>query len=86
MDIYYGTPIPYEPDGDPVEVTTRLMDAIGVLVEKAQADYPEKPAGPEDSWWLPAHLGGSAPTIEEADAIAARDKEMRRMRRLTEGS
>jgi hypothetical protein len=36
------------------------------LLAEAQAAYPEQPAGPEDRWWLPVHLGGTAPTPEEA--------------------
>ena len=81
MDVYIGEPIPYEADGDVVEVTSRLMDAIGVLVEKAQANYLQEPSGPSDKWWLPAHMGGSAPTVDEADAKAAADKERRKKER-----
>jgi 1-acyl-sn-glycerol-3-phosphate acyltransferase len=81
MDVYIGAPITYEPGGDIVEVTSRLMDAIGVLVEKAQADYPQEPAGPSDKWWLPAHMGGTAPSVAEADAKAAADKERRKRER-----
>jgi 1-acyl-sn-glycerol-3-phosphate acyltransferase len=81
MDVYIGEPIPYEADGDVVEVTSRLMDAIGVLVEKAQANYLQEPTGPGDKWWLPAHMGGSAPTVDEADAKAAADKERRKKER-----
>jgi hypothetical protein len=36
------------------------------LLDEAQRSYPDRPAGPEDSWWLPAHLGGTAPTPEVA--------------------
>ena len=81
IDVYVGEPIAYEAGADVGEVTTRLMDAIGVLVEKAQANYPQEPAGPSDKWWLPAHMGGTAPTVAEADAKAAADKERRRKAR-----
>ena len=81
MDVYVGEPIDYDPGGDVVEVTGRLMDAIGVLVEKAQANYPQDPAGPSDKWWLPAHMGGTAPTVAEADAKAAADRERRKKER-----
>lgn len=81
MDVYIGEAINYEPNGDIVEVTSRLMDAIGVLVEKAQANYPQEPAGGSDKWWLPAHMGGTAPTVAEADAKAAADKERRKRER-----
>ena len=86
MDVYIGEPINYEPNGDVVEVTSRLMDAIGVLVEKAQANYPQEPAGPDDKWWLPAHMGGTAPTVEEADAKAAADKERRKRERNSQAA
>ena len=36
------------------------------LLDEAQRTYPDQPAGPDDRWWLPAHLGGTAPTPEEA--------------------
>jgi hypothetical protein len=38
------------------------------LLEEAQRSYPQQPAGPDDRWWLPAHLGGTAPTPELAAA------------------
>jgi len=79
MNVCIGEPIDYEPDENPVDVTARLMEAIGVLVEKAQGDYPQQPK-PGEEWWLPAHMGGSAPTIEAADAMDERD----RTRRLAE--
>ncbi len=81
MDVYIGEPIDYEAGADATEVTDRLMVAIGSLVEKAQANYPQEPAGPDDRWWLPAHMGGTAPTVVEADEMAARDRERRRKAR-----
>jgi 1-acyl-sn-glycerol-3-phosphate acyltransferase len=84
ISVYYGAPIDYAPDDDPTVVTKRLMDAIGVLVERAAAEYPDRPAGAEDGWWLPAHLGGSAPTVEESLELANREREERRARRRRE--
>jgi 1-acyl-sn-glycerol-3-phosphate acyltransferase len=81
MDVYIGEPIDYEAGADAAEVTGRLMEAIGGLVEKAQANYPQQPAGPDDRWWLPAHMGGTAPTVAEADEKAASDRERRRKAR-----
>ena len=86
IDVYVGVPVPHDRDSDPVEVTARLMDAISTLVEKAQADYPQQPGGPGDKWWLPAHMGGGAPTIEEADRLAERDRERRKKARQQESS
>ncbi|BCJ73228.1 1-acyl-sn-glycerol-3-phosphate acyltransferase [Catellatospora sp. IY07-71] len=46
-------------------VTAELHSRMQALLDRAQADYPDKPKGPEDSWWQPAHLGGTAPTPEQ---------------------
>jgi hypothetical protein len=49
---------------------------MGRLLEETIAAYPadEQPPG---SWWLPARLGGSAPTPEEATALDAEEKRRR---------
>ena len=86
MDVYVGEPLTYEPGDDLTVTTKRLMEAISQLVEKAQAAYPQKPASDADAWWLPAHLGGTAPTIPEADALAAKERAERKARRDAETS
>lgn len=85
VSIDFGPPVPYEPDEDPLAVHERLMDAVGALVDQAQRRYPQQPSGPDDAWWLPAHLGGSAPTPEEAAATAREEAEQRRRRHGTDG-
>jgi 1-acyl-sn-glycerol-3-phosphate acyltransferase len=50
-------------------LTARLRERVQELLESAQRAYPAAPAGAEDSWWLPAHLGGGAPTPAEAAAL-----------------
>ncbi|MEV0680432.1 lysophospholipid acyltransferase family protein [Actinosynnema sp. NPDC050436] len=59
--------------GDPVEPTTDedLRARMQELLDRAQAHYPEPGAG---RWWQPAHLGGTAPTPEEAAALDARPR------------
>lgn len=79
--IKYGPPVPYHPDEDPRDVTTRMMTAITGLVTDLQTRYPQVPAGEDDRWWLPAHLGGTAPTPEEAEEIARQERIERRQRR-----
>lgn len=76
-----GPPVAYDPGEDVRAVSDRLMAAIGELVDKAQRSYPQEPSGPGDRWWVPAHLGGTAPTPEEAEAIARREADDRRRRR-----
>lgn len=57
------------------DLTAELHARLSALLDEAQSTYPDKPAGPADSWWLPAHLGGTAPTLEEAAEMDARDRE-----------
>ena len=39
------------------------------MLHEAQESYPDTPSGPDDRWWLPARLGGTAVTPEEGLAI-----------------
>jgi 1-acyl-sn-glycerol-3-phosphate acyltransferase len=55
---------PFRPAGDPDEATADLRQRMAALLDGAQRDYPEQPG--TDPFWLPAHLGGTAPTPEEA--------------------
>ncbi|MEV5896834.1 lysophospholipid acyltransferase family protein [Nonomuraea fuscirosea] len=54
--------------------TTDLHRRLSELVDRAQRTYPEVPQG---VWWQPAHLGGTAPTPEEAAAMDAAEAEAR---------
>ncbi len=49
--------------------TRRLREVMTVMLHEAQESYPDAPSGPDDRWWLPARLGGSAVTPEEGLAI-----------------
>jgi len=66
ITVLYGEALHPAAGDDPAAVTAALKAAIGALLDQAQTSYPDKPEGPEDSWWMPAHLGGSAPTLDEA--------------------
>jgi 1-acyl-sn-glycerol-3-phosphate acyltransferase len=87
VTVRYGAP--YHPtSGTAEEATTDLRKRITDLLAQSQAAYPQRP-GPEpgDDWWLPAHLGGSAPTPQEAEArIAAQIAERRARRAREEGA
>jgi 1-acyl-sn-glycerol-3-phosphate acyltransferase len=50
----------------PDAISAVLRERLGGLLDSAQRAYPEKPSGPDDSWWLPAHLGGTAPLPQAA--------------------
>lgn len=79
LTVDFGRAVTVSPDADAGAATERLMARIGALVDTAQRRYPVTPA-PGDDWWLPAHLGGSAPTPEEAAAQAAEEAAARRRR------
>jgi 1-acyl-sn-glycerol-3-phosphate acyltransferase len=70
VTVILGEPIVPGPGEKAQPLLRRTKAAMEALLDEAQRTYPERPAGPDDSWWLPAHLGGTAPTPEEA---AARD-------------
>ena len=56
---------------------TELRGRMEQLLHEAQETYPDEPAGPDDTWWLPARLGGTAPTPDEALQL---DRDERRAR------
>jgi hypothetical protein len=56
------------------------------MVDHAASTYPDQPAGAEDRWWLPAHLGGDAPSVSAAAAAADRERQQRLEQRRAERS
>lgn len=58
--------------GTAEELTARLRDVMQTMLVDAQQAYGTHPAG-ED--WVPARLGGSAPTLAEADELDHRARE-----------
>jgi 1-acyl-sn-glycerol-3-phosphate acyltransferase len=71
-----GEPITVTAADDATAATARLKATMERLLEKAQQAYPLNGAG---QWWQPRHLGGTAPTPEEAAAADA-ERELRRAR------
>lgn len=84
VSVRFGEPVAYDPDDDPTEVTKRLMERIDDLVEELWTLYPQQPGGEHDRWWVPAHLGGTAPTVADAEELAAQERAERRARRRDE--
>ncbi|MEV0584983.1 lysophospholipid acyltransferase family protein [Nonomuraea sp. NPDC050310] len=78
ISILVGEPMQVGPDDDVAALTLDLRERMRGLVDRAQAEYPEREAG---AWWLPAHLGGSAPTPEEAAALDAEEAAQRAAKR-----
>jgi 1-acyl-sn-glycerol-3-phosphate acyltransferase len=67
--ICVGPPVQAAPDDQPAIVTERISDALVSLLHEAQERYPDQPSGPDDRWWLPVRLGGTAPTLLQAQEI-----------------
>lgn len=88
--IRFGTQMRPRPDDDPHEVTHRLRDRMAVMLAELQRDYVD--GAPEGAWWVPARLGGGAPTPEDGQRSvsslanrwrdATRSKRGRRGRRV----
>ena len=84
VTVILGEPIVAEPGEKPQSLLRRTRAAMEELLDEAQRTYPDQPAGPDDRWWQPAHLGGTAPTPEIAakdDAIRASGKEAKAPKR-----
>ena len=92
-DLTRGTPIrivvgePFLPDPaeDPAVVTAELKRRMQLLLDEAQATYAGGPRTPDDTWWVPARLGGTAPTVEQARVLVETQDAERRARRAAEG-
>jgi len=52
-------------------VNAVLRQQMQILLDQAQRDYPDLPRNSADRWWLPQHLGGSAPTPEKSAELDA---------------
>ncbi|MET8796202.1 lysophospholipid acyltransferase family protein [Nocardia sp. NPDC004568] len=68
---------PLVASGSVDEVTTALRGRMNELLAAAQEGYP-MPAGQP---WVPARLGGSAPTLEQAAVLEAEEYARRRIQR-----
>ncbi|MCW2833141.1 MAG: plsC 2 [Nocardioides sp.] len=77
---------PLHPTGDnAVAETAELHARMSQMLDETIAAYPaeEQPPG---SWWVPARLGGTAPTPAEAAALDMAEKRARAQRRAAKRS
>ena len=74
VTVLVGEPLYPKKGQNSTELTAELHARLSALLDEAQANYPDKPSGPDDAWWLPAHLGGTAPTPEQAAEMDARGR------------
>jgi len=66
LSITVGEPIEVPQGSDLDAVGDQLHEVMRGMLDDAIARYPQQPSGPDDSWWLPARFGGTAPTLQEA--------------------
>jgi 1-acyl-sn-glycerol-3-phosphate acyltransferase len=69
ISVWVGEQLAVPSPHDAAAVTADLRDRMELLLHEAQDAYPDRPSGAADRWWLPARLGGAAPTPDEAHAM-----------------
>ncbi|MDH2428483.1 lysophospholipid acyltransferase family protein [Sphaerisporangium sp. TRM90804] len=82
ITVALGEPMYPKPGDDVAKVTADLRARMAEQLDHVQRDYPGTPPG---VWWQPAHLGGTAPTPEQAAALDAAELEARRRARPGSG-
>jgi 1-acyl-sn-glycerol-3-phosphate acyltransferase len=70
-----------ESTADPLVVTADLKARMNAMLQEARATYKGKPYDGDDTWWVPASMGGTAPTLEAAAARDAAEKERKAAKR-----
>jgi 1-acyl-sn-glycerol-3-phosphate acyltransferase len=68
VHIRYAPPI--RPAGDPESMTARIRETMAAMLEDVQRCY--RDGLPPGARWVPARLGGSAPTVGEAEEMLRR--------------
>jgi 1-acyl-sn-glycerol-3-phosphate acyltransferase len=81
ITVRIGEPLTVPPKADMAGVTEVLRVQMTTMLDEVRTQYPDKPAGPGDDWWLPAAMGGGAPTPEQATDIDAAERDERARRR-----
>jgi 1-acyl-sn-glycerol-3-phosphate acyltransferase len=79
-----GEPMHPKRGDDAEALTVELRSRMADLLDQTLDRYPAPKAG-EDPWWLPKRRGGTAPTLEEAEAIEERIRAERAARREGDG-
>ncbi len=69
VTVLIGAPIHPRPGETAEEVNQTLRRAMVELLDKAQSEYPDRPRRLRDNWWMPNHLGGSAPDPAQAAVL-----------------
>lgn len=78
-----GAPLPVAPRDDVDAVNDTLRARMSDMLHTVQDRYPDAPSSAAESWWLPARMGGTAPTPEEAVRLDNAEREEHHRRRGT---
>jgi 1-acyl-sn-glycerol-3-phosphate acyltransferase len=81
VSVTVGEPMHPTAQDDPEAVTADLRARMIRMLDDVVEQYPDRPSGTEDDWWLPARFGGSAPTLEQAAVIESEVKARKAARR-----
>ncbi len=81
LRIVLGEAFTPDPTADAAAVTADLKARMQLLLDEARATYQGRPYDGDDTWWVPASMGGTAPTLAEAAARDAAEKERRAAKR-----
>lgn len=76
--IHVSVGAPVAPEGTPDELMAVVRERMQGQLEAVQHVYPDSPAG---AYWLPARLGGGAPTPDEALVLEREETKARVARR-----
>jgi 1-acyl-sn-glycerol-3-phosphate acyltransferase len=82
--IVIGEPWTPPPGTEAVAATEELKRRMAALLEEARSTYAGSPRTPDDTWWLPQSMGGTAPSLAEASERDSQDQRDRAARRLAE--
>jgi 1-acyl-sn-glycerol-3-phosphate acyltransferase len=66
-------------EGDPSLATKDLKARMQALLDEARRTYADR--AEDGAWWMPAALGGGAPTLADAEAADAEERAARAARR-----
>jgi 1-acyl-sn-glycerol-3-phosphate acyltransferase len=69
ITVAFGEPLTPGRRDNGEEVTAELRRRMTTLLDQVRTAYPDRPRGDDDRWWLPASMGGTAPTLAEATAL-----------------
>lgn len=85
ITVAYAEPMDIGRHDDPEAAVAEMRRRLVTLLDHVQRTYPDQPAGPDDRWWLPQALGGSAPSPEDAAEMDAAESRARRAKAEAEG-